>query len=78
MGKLVLDRVLRDPEGRPLDADYARRRARWEPLYEVTQMKGTGEAHPMLSPRDEFANFEIWDKGNLNLSVPKTERTWST
>jgi hypothetical protein len=56
---------------RPLDADYARRRARWEPLYEVTQMKGTGEAHPMLSPRDEFANFEIWDKGQLG-PAPKT------
>jgi hypothetical protein len=34
----------------PLDADYAERRMRWEPLYEVTQMKGDGEAHPMLSP----------------------------
>ena len=30
----------------PLDADYAKRRSRWEPLYEITQMKGTGEAHP--------------------------------
>jgi len=50
---------------KPLDRDYAQRRARWEPLYEVTQMKGTGEAHPRLSPADEFANFEIWDKGQL-------------
>jgi hypothetical protein len=56
---------------KPLDRDYAQRRARWEPLYEVTQMKGTGEAHPMLSPRDEFANFEIWDKGQLG-PAPKT------
>ena len=47
---------------KPLDRDYAERRAKWEPLYEVTQMKGTGEAHPALSPNDEFANFEIWDK----------------
>jgi hypothetical protein len=56
---------------KPFDKDYAERRARWEPLYEVTQMKGTGEAHPLLSPRDEFANFEIWDKGQLG-PAPKT------
>ncbi|MFN9775429.1 MAG: DUF3604 domain-containing protein [Burkholderiales bacterium] len=56
---------------KPLDKDYAQRRARWEPLVEVTQMKGTGETHPMLSPRDEFANFEIWDKGQLG-PAPKT------
>ena len=54
-----------------LDADYAKRRARWEPLYEVTQMKGDGEAHPMLSPDDAFADFETWDKGQLGPN-PKT------
>ncbi len=54
-----------------LDADYAQRRARWEPLYEVTQMKGDGEAHPMLSPDDQFADFETWDKGQLGPN-PKT------
>lgn len=58
--------------GKPLDSAYAQERARWERLYEVTQTKGTGEAHPFLSPNDEFANFEIWDKGNLTLSEPKT------
>jgi hypothetical protein len=58
--------------GRPVDREYAETRARWERLYEVTQMKGTGEAHPLLSPTDEFANFELWDKGNLDLSVAKT------
>ncbi len=48
---------------KPLDRDYAERRMRWEPLYEVTQMKGDGETHPSLSPNDEFADFETWDKG---------------
>jgi Protein of unknown function (DUF3604) len=57
---------------KPLDRDYAQRRARWEPLYEVTQMKGDSEAHPLLSPRDEFADFETWDKGQLG-PAPKTK-----
>lgn len=57
--------------GRKLDADYARRRAHWERLYEVTQTKGDGEVHPFLSPNDEFADFETWDKGNLDGSVAK-------
>jgi len=56
---------------KPLDRDYAARRARWEPLYETTQMKGDGETHPVLSTRDEFANFERWDKGQLG-PAPKT------
>jgi uncharacterized protein DUF3604 len=58
--------------GEPLTADYVKRRIRWEPLYEVTQIKGDGEAHPFLSPNDEFADFENWDKGNLDLSTIKT------
>lgn len=57
--------------GKKLDSEYVETRARWERLYETTQTKGTGEAHPFLSPNDEFANFEIWDKGNLDGSVPK-------
>ena len=59
--------------GKNIDADYARTRARWEPLYEVTQTKGTGESHPYLSPDDELADFELWDKANLDGTVPKTK-----
>ncbi|MCG6900272.1 MAG: DUF3604 domain-containing protein [Gammaproteobacteria bacterium] len=58
------------PDGQPIDVGWAETRARWEPLYEITQGKGTSEQHPSLAPGDEFANFEIWDKGNLNV-VPK-------
>lgn len=57
--------------GKPVDRKYAESRSRWEPLYEVTQIKGDGETHPFLSPNDEFADYETWDKGNLDLSVPK-------
>lgn len=58
--------------GEPLSGDYAKTRAKWEPLYEVTQIKGDGEAHPFLSPDDELADYETWDKGNLG-PVPKED-----
>ena len=58
--------------GNPIDADYVETRARWEPLYEVTQIKGDSEAHPYLSPADEFADFETWDRGNVSLETLKT------
>lgn len=57
--------------GKPIDRMYAETRARWERLYEATQIKGDGESHPFLSRNDEFANFERWDKGNLDLSELK-------
>jgi hypothetical protein len=60
-----------DFEGRGLTRAYAETRARLEPVYEVTQIKGDGEAHPFLSPNDEFAGYEIWDKGNLDLTELK-------
>lgn len=50
---------------KPIDKDYAQRRMKWEPLYEVTQMKGDGETHPLLSPNDEFSDFETLDKGSF-------------
>ncbi len=52
-------------EGTKLDKKYVTQRAKWERLYEVTQIKGDGEAHPILSPDDEFADYETWDIGNL-------------
>ena len=57
---LMFDDVTFD--GGALTRDYAERRMRWEPLYEVTQIKGDGETHPLLSATDEFADFETWDQ----------------
>lgn len=59
--------------GKKIDRNYVETRAKWERLYETTQTKGTGESHPYLSPNDEFADFEIWDKGNLDGSAVKTK-----
>jgi len=57
--------------GKPIDREYAEQRSHWERLYETTQIKGDGESHPFLSPNDEFANYERWDKGNLDMSQAK-------
>lgn len=62
--------------GDPLGAVYAQTRARWEPLYEVTQIKGDTETHPYLSPEDEFADYETWDRGNF-AGTPKTKEMFT-
>lgn len=54
-------------DGSPLTKEWAEMRARYEPLYEITQIKGQSETHPKLSPEDEFANWDLWDRGNLIL-----------
>ncbi|MCJ7528954.1 MAG: DUF3604 domain-containing protein, partial [Methyloceanibacter sp.] len=59
-------------DGKPLTRDLAAMRIRYEPIIEVTQIKGDGESHPFLSPNDEFAGYETWDRSNLNGTEPKT------
>ncbi len=58
--------------GKPLSRELAELRASLEPIIEVTQIKGDSEAHPMLSPNDEFADYETWDRSNLNGTEAKT------
>ena len=64
-------------DGSPLDRAWVETRIQREPLAEVTQMKGTGESHPFLSPDDEFADFELLDKGNIG-GYPKKEAMLAT
>ena len=59
--------------GRKIDEFYVEQRAKWEPIYEITQIKGDGETHPFLSPDDAFADYGTWDVGNLDVSEAKTD-----
>jgi hypothetical protein len=65
--------VIESFTGQRIDTEYAETRARWEPLYEATQIKGDGETHPFLSTDDEFADYETWDQGNLDLTELKED-----
>jgi len=74
-GNLSNGRMFSDKDffGKPMTRDYVERRIRWEPLHEVTQMKGDEESHPLLSPEDEFSNFETWDVSNIAGNVAKED-----
>jgi hypothetical protein len=67
------------PNGGPMTAEYARRRAAREPVAEITQIKGDSESHPFLSPNDEFAGFGTagWDIGNLTMQIKKKKQDYA-
>ncbi len=69
-GLMFADKTL---SGKPMDRAYAEARAKWEPLHEMTQIKGDEETHPLLSPDDEFADFELWDLSNISGSAAKED-----
>ena len=58
--------------GAAFDPEYTKTRQKWERLVEIGQTKGDSETHPSLSPDDEFADYETWDFGNLDLTAKKT------
>ena len=70
-GRMFAERTL---AGEPLSVAYAETRSRWEPIYEMTQVKGDAEAHPLLSPNDEFADFENLDKTDIGFNVIPEDR----
>ena len=66
---LMFETTLAD--GSAMTVEYAERRARMEPVVEVTQIKGDSETHPLISPNDEMAGFGVagWELGNLPLNA---------
>jgi len=69
--------AVEDSDGNPIDAAHATARARYEPVVEVTQIKGDSETHPFLSPDDEFADYERWDETNI-FGIEKTTAAMHT
>jgi Protein of unknown function (DUF3604) len=69
-------------DGRELDAEYARRRALWEPLTEVHQIKGNSETSPAVSPGDAFADFEQMETkiqlGKMSFGTAAGQKVWAT
>ncbi len=59
--------------GGPMDARYAKRQARNEPVFEMLQTKGSSDTHPVLSPNDEFADFEMFSN-MINVGQPSQIR----
>jgi hypothetical protein len=55
-------------DGSPMTPEWAAQREKYERLYELTQIKGQSEQHPSLAPEDEFADWDLWDRGNLILA----------
>jgi len=65
-----------DSNGRPIDEAYALHRVLNEPLAEISQTKGQSETHPLLSPDDEFANYEVMYSKTRTVPI-STERKLS-
>lgn len=64
-------------DGRPMDAEYARRRASNEPLFEIVQAKGASESSPRFAPNDEFINFELVGDVNFVGPVEPSPNSWA-
>lgn len=61
--------------GAMIDTAYANTRIRWEPVLEMTQVKGDSETHPLVSPDDVFADFENWDETDINRNeIPEDKK----
>ena len=65
-----------DSNGRPIDQAYAEQRASDEPLVEIAQNKGASETHPILSPNDEFSNYEFYDHLLISQKKSKPEGSY--